>query len=171
MYPKIITLLMTLCIIALTAVSVHAMDLDTTAFVDIVDGISITETTPLHFGDVALNDGTISVDTGGIVSDPNTISFDPSAASQGLFAVTSIAGGVYDISLAETIPVVGLLLDNFQISIDGAADEVGANSFVGVTLINAISALEVGADLTVDSAAASVGDNQAIGYRLQVNFN
>ncbi len=171
MFPKIITTIMTLCIIALAAISAQAVDLDTSAYVDMVEGITINETSALHFGDVALNDGTISIDTGGLISDPDLISFDGSSASQGIFSIIAIAGAAYDISLVETIPVIGLVMDNFQIRIDGAADEIGANTFLGLTLSNAVSALEVGADLTVDAAAASVGDNQAIGYRIQVNFN
>ncbi len=171
MFPKMITILMTFCIITLAAVSAWAVDLDTFAYVDIVDGVTITETTALNFGDVALNDGTISVDTGGLINDPDLLSYDASSASQGVFSITCIAGSAYDVTITETIPVVGLILDNFQIRIDGAADEAGANTFVGITLSNAVSALEIGADLTVDAAAASIGDNQTIGYRLQVNFN
>ena len=51
------------------------------------------------------------------------------------------------------------------------ADEAGADNFVAVTLANQSSTLNVGADLTVDSATASLGDNQTIGYRISVNFN
>jgi len=171
MFSKMNLSLMTLCIFVLASVSAQALDLDTSAFVDIVDGITITEVSALHFGDVALNDGTISIGTSGAVSDPDLLSFDATGSSQGVFSITAIAGASYDISLTETIPVVGLTLDNFKLSVDGAADEAGAGTFAGLTLANAITGLEMGADLTVDAAAASVGDNQAIGYRLQINFN
>ena len=74
-------------------------------------------------GDVALNDGTITIGTTGSVTDPNFLSFDATNASQGIFTVTAIAGSGYDISLLENVPVVGLTLDNFHINIDGGADE------------------------------------------------
>ncbi len=171
MFPRMALSLTTLLIIPLAAIPAGALDLDTNAFVDIVEGITIGETLAMTFGDVALNDGTITINTDGSVSDPNLISFDATGASQGAFSITSIAGGAYDIVVLETIPVAGLLLDNFQISIDGAGDEAGSDTFVGVTLTNAVSTLDVGGDLTVDSALAVVGDNQSIGYRVQVNFN
>ncbi len=74
-------------------------------------------------------------------------------------------------SLAENVPTLGLVLDNFHVNIDGGVDEAGADNFLGVTLTNASSTLNVGADLTVDSATATLGANQTIGYRLTVIFN
>lgn len=157
--------------VGLWASTAGAVDLDTVAYVTMVEGITIVEDTALNFGDVALNDGTVTIGTDGSVTDPNFISYDATNVSQGIFTVTAIAGGTYDISLMENIPVVGLLLNNFHLSIDGGADEVGTDTFLGVTLANQISAFNIGADLTVDSANAVLGANQTIGYRLTVNFN
>ncbi len=153
------------------AISAEAADLDTTALLDIVEGITVHETTALNFGDVALNDGTLTVSTAGTVTDPSFLSFDATNVSQGIFSVNAIAGSAYDISISENVPVVGIVLDNFKINIDGAADEAGANTFVGITLGAATSVLNLGADITVDATTASLGDNQTIGYRISVNFN
>ena len=171
MFPRMTIKLMTLTAAVLLALPAVAVDLDTLALVDIVEGITITEVTALNFGDVALNDGTISVGTAGTVTDPNFLSFDATNASQGIFTVTAIAGSAYDISLIENVPVVGLTLNNFHINIDGGVDEAGADNFIGVILVNQSSTLNLGADLTVDAATASLGDNQTIGYRLSVAFN
>ena len=171
MFPRIPTTITTLMIAGLLALPAGAVDLDSFAMVDIVEGITITEITALNFGDVALNDGTITITTAGTVSDPEYLSFDATNASQGVFTLSVIAGAAYDISFVENLPVVGLTLDNFQINIDGGANVVGANSFLGVTLPAQLSTMNLGADLTVNAATASLGDNQAIGYRVTVNFN
>ena len=171
MFSRIQKTLITLVIGGLLAAPAGAADLDTLALVDIVEGITITETTALNFGDVALNNGTITIGTAGTVTDPNFLSFDATAASQGIFTVTAIAGSAYDIDLIENVPAVGLTLNNFHINVDGGADEAGADNFVAVILANQSSTLNIGADLTVDAATASLGDNQTIGYRISVNFN
>ncbi|MBU8870834.1 MAG: DUF4402 domain-containing protein [Gemmatimonadales bacterium] len=171
MFPRMPIALMTLMIIGLLVLPAGAADLDTFALLDIVEGITITETTALNFGDVALNNGTLTVDTDGTTTDPNFLSFDPTNVSQGIFTIAAIAGSAYDITLLENVPVAGLTLDNFRINIDGAADEAGTDTFVAVVLANASSTLNVGADLVVDSTTASLGDGQVIGYRITVNFN
>ena len=171
MFPRIPVTLITLMVVGLLAFPAAAADLDTLALVDIVEGITITETVALNFGDVALNNGTISIGTAGTITDPNFLSFDATSASQGVFTVSAIAGSAYDIDLIENVPVVGLTLSNFRINIDGGADEAGVDNFVGVNLANQNSILNIGADLTIDAATASLGDNQTIGYRISVNFN
>jgi len=165
------TTLTTLIFTALIAIPALATDLDTTAILDIVEGITVTETSALNFGDVALNTGTMTVGTDGAVTDPDFLSFDAATVSQGVFSINAIAGNAYDIVITENVPAVGLILDNFQINIDGGADEAGANSFIGVTLSAATSTLNLGADITVDALTASLGDGQTIGYQVSVNFN
>ena len=171
MFPRTTTAFVTMMMMGLLAFPAAAADLDTSALLDLVEGITITETTALNFGDVAMNNGILTVSTAGTVTDPDFLSFDPTNVSQGIFDIGAIAGSSYDISILETIPVVGLILDNFQMNIDGGADEAGADNFIGVTLVAQSSTLNLGADLTVDSAQASLGDNQTIGYRVTVNFN
>jgi len=171
MFARTTTTLMILLFSGLMALPVAAVDLDTLALLDIVEGITLTENTALNFGDVALGDGTLTVSTAGLMIDPDLLSYDTASVSQGIFTVDAIAATAYDISLTETVPAAGLILDNFIINIDGGADEAGSDTFVGVTFPNASTVLNVGADLTVDSATASLGDNQTIGYRLTVNFN
>ena len=171
MFRRTTTTLAALMTFGLLAFPAGATDLDTIAIVNIVEGITITEQTALNFGDIALNTGTVTVTTAGTVTDPSFLSFDATNVSQGVFSIGAIAGSSYDIDLIENTPVIGLTLDNFQVNIDGAANEAGANSFLGVTLSNALSTLNVGADLTVDAATASLGANQNIGYRVSVNFN
>jgi hypothetical protein len=171
MFPRISTSLTALMLVGLVAFPAVAADLDSFAYVTIVDGITIVETTALDFGEIALADGTITVTTAGAVLDPDFLSFSSVTASQGIFELTVVPGGSYDISLLENVPAAGLTLNNFQINIDGGADEVGSDNFLGVTLPNQISDLNVGADLTVDALNASLGANQTIGYRISVNFN
>ncbi len=171
MSPWTKTTIFGLILCGMFTVPAGATDLDTTAILDIVEGITVAETSALNFGDVALNNGTLTVGTDGAVTDPNFLSFDAANVSQGIFSIGAIAGSAYDIAILENVPAVGLTLDNFKVNIDGGADEAGANTFVGVTLSAASSALNLGADLTVDSATASLGDNQTIGYRVSINFN
>ena len=92
MFSRMLITPVILMITGLLAFPAGAVDLDTLALVDIVEGITITETTALNFGDVALNDGTITIGTTGSVTDPNFLSFDATNASQGIFTVTAIAG-------------------------------------------------------------------------------
>ncbi len=165
------TTLTTLALTALIAIPAGATDLDTNAILDIVEGITVTESSALNFGDVALSSGTMTVSTNGTITDPDYLSFDAATVSQGVFSINAIAGNAYDIAITEVVPAVGLTLDNFKINIDGGADEAGANTFVGVTLSAAVSDLNLGADITVDASTASLGDNQTIGYRVSVNFN
>ncbi len=171
MFARTRTTLMILLFTGLLAFPAGAVDLDTSALLDIVEGITVTEITALNFGDVALNTGTLTVATSGGLTDPDFLSFNATNVSQGVFTIDAISGSGYDITLIENAPVAGLILDNFQINIDGAADEAGANTFVGVVLVNSSSTLNIGADLTVDAATAILGDNQTIGYRISVNFN
>jgi Domain of unknown function (DUF4402) len=171
MFPRMKTTFFTMMMTGMLALPAVAVDLDTNALLDIVEGITVVQTTALNFGDVAMNDGTITVSTVGTLTDPNFISYDGTNISQGVFDVTAIAGATYNIDLVETVPAVGLLLENFRLNIDGAPDEVGVDSFIGVTLPNQNTTMNVGADLTVDSATATLGDNQTIGYRIAVNFN
>lgn len=171
MFPRMSTALITLTMTSLLAFPAAATDLDSFALVDIVEGITIIETTALNFGDVALNTGTITVTTAGTITDPDFLSFDATNVSQGVFTLSVIAGNAYDIDLVENLPVPGLTLDNFRINIDGGANVAGSDNFTAVTLSNQLSTMNVGADLTVDAASASLGDNQSIGYRISVNFN
>ncbi len=171
MFARTTPTLLILLFTGMMALPAAAVDLDTLALLDMVEGITVTETSALNFGDVAMSNGTLSVSTAGAVTDPSFLSYDPASVSQGIFTVSAIAGNAYDISLLETVPTAGLILDNFILNIDGGADEAGSDNFVGVTLVNASSVLNIGADLTVDAATASLGDNQTIGYRVTVNFN
>jgi hypothetical protein len=171
MFSRMSSAISLFMITGLLAMPAAAVDLDTVAWVNVVEGITITEVTPMNFGDVALNTGTITLNTDGTLTDPDFLSFDAASVSQGIFTLSVIAGSSYDINIVENVQVVGLTLDNFQINIDGAANIAGANNFLGVNLPNAISTLNLGGDLTVDAATASLGDNQSIGYRVSVDFN
>ncbi len=158
-------------IVILLAQTAAAVDLDVVAHVEIVEGIVLVEDTAINFGEVALADGTVTVPTDGNVSDPDFISFDATNVSAGIFTVTATAGATYDITLVENVPVVGLALDIFRLSIDGGADEAGSDIFPGIVLAAQISTFDIGADLMVDQATASVGPGQTIGYRFTVDFN
>jgi hypothetical protein len=171
MFPRISKTFTVLTLTSLLALPAAAVDLDSIAYVNVVEGITIVEVSALDFGDVALANGTLTVSTAGIVTDPNFLSYNGASIGQAVFTLTVVPGAAYDISFVENLPVVGLILNNFQASIDGAADVVGSDTFLGVSIANQASTMNVGADLTVDSATASIGDNQSIGYRVTVSFN
>lgn len=147
--------------------SAFAVDLSTNALVEIVDGIAITEVTPLNFGRLALADGTATIAaTDGALTETANITVNGSNAEQGVFDVTSINGAdVTASAVAGAIPA-GLTLDNFTFSWDGGA------AAAGFTMNATNVLLEVGADLTIDAANAAVTGGQAnLPYTLSVVFN
>ncbi len=148
--------------------SALAVDLATNGLVEIVDGIVITEDTPLNFGTLVLNSGSVVVAAAdGTVTDTDALVFDNTGISQGVFTVQSVAGA--DVEVAATpgggMPS-GLTLGSFTWDWEGGAATTATH-----TLSTNIVELEVGASLTVDAATASVsGGQENLPYTLSITF-
>ena len=159
----------TLVFIIACAANVMAFDLATTAAVEVVEGISIAQTTQMNFGQVADHDGTLTLTTDAAVAmtDPNFISFDPTGYTPGIFTCTSIAGASVNASFTDSDDVAGLNLSAFTVSVNGAADEA---DLTAITQVNADDTWNVGATLTVVALDALVGVH-APGYTITVVLN
>lgn len=159
----------TLVFVIVAASSAMAFDLPTTAAVEVVEGITLAQTTEMNFGQVADHDGTITVTTDAAVAmtDPDFLSFDPTGYTPGIFTCTSIAGASVNASFADTDDVAGLNLSAFTVSVNGAADEA---LLTAITQVNAADTWNIGATLTVVAADAVVGVH-APGYTITVVLN
>ena len=159
----------TLLIVIACAANVMAFDLVSTAAVEVVEGISIAQTTQMDFGQVADHDGTLTVTTDAAVAmtDPNFISFDDTGYTPGIFTCTSIVGASVNASFTDSDDVAGLNLSAFAVSVNGAADE---GDLTDITQVNADDTWNVGATLTVVAADAVVGVH-APGYTITVVLN
>jgi hypothetical protein len=145
--------------------SAGAVDFPTNAQVEIVEGIVITENTPLNFGVLALKDGTVEVDADGTATDGNNMIFDNSAVAAGDFGVQSVDGSTLQASATAGTPPSGITLADFDFAWDGSAGD-------NVTLSGSDTAnLTVGANLTIDANNASAGGGtQDVPYTLSVVF-
>jgi hypothetical protein len=144
--------------------SAGAVDFSTNAQVEIVEGIVITENTPLNFGVLALKDGTVDLDADGSTTDANNLIFDNSAIAAGDFGVQSINGSTIQASATAGTPPAGITLSDFDFAWDGAAGD-------NVTLASDTANLTVGANLAIDSGTASAGGGtQDVPYTLSVVF-
>ncbi len=159
-----------LAVVALTATSAFAFDLPTTAAIEVVEGITVTQTTGMDFGQVALFDGVLvlSTDPGTAMTDADFISFDPTGYSPAVFAVTSIVGATLNSTFSDTDAADGLALSLFTVSLDGGtANEA---DITAITQVLGTDVWNVGCTLTVDSGTAVVGV-ATIDYNLNVVLN
>lgn len=134
------------------------------ANVNIVEGITVTETTPLDFGDIALNDGAITVDADGTVTDDNFLDFG-GTQQQAEFAVVSVASAALTVTVLDNVANAGLTINSPRVDWNGTG---AADSPQNVTSIGN-DTLEVGYTLTVDKAAAGTGA-QTLNYTVDVTF-
>ena len=153
---KVLAVLLLGLILTLPA---SAIDLLTNGVVDIISGITITQTSALNFGVVVLNNGTLTVAAAdGSTTDPAHLVYDATNISQGIFQIECHAG--VDLTATCTVGAIpaGLTLDAF--TVDWA--DLGADSEV----------LEVGADLTVDRTvtATTNGTPADLPYTLVVTY-
>jgi hypothetical protein len=153
--------LSTLFLVMLCATSSLAFDLPTTAAVEVVEGITLAQTTQMDFGQVADHDGALAL------SDPNAISFDDTGYTPGIFTCTSIPAASVNCSFTDTDDVAGLNLSAWAVSVNGGADE---GNLLAITQANAADTWNVGATLTVVAADAIVGVH-APGYTITVVLN
>lgn len=159
-----------LALVALTATGAQAFDLATTAVVEVVEGITVTESTAMDFGSVALYDGNLVLSTNPAtaMTDADLISYDPTGYTPGIFSVTSIAGASLNASFVDGDAADGLDVGTFTISQDAGLTDVV--SILLITQIAATDTWNIGCTLTVDSAEAALGV-AAVGYTMTVVLN
>ena len=159
----------TMALVTMIAGSALAFDLATTCAVEVVEGITIAQTTQMDFGQVADHDGalTVTTDAGTPMTDPNHISFDDTGYTPGIFTCTSIPGASVNASFTDDDDVAGLNLSAFAVSVNGGADE---GDLTSITQTNADDTWNVGATLTVVAADAATGAATP-GYTITVILN
>jgi hypothetical protein len=148
---------------ALFAGNASAVDLATTATVNIVEGITISETQGLNFGTLVLNNGDVVIAADGTVTDASLLTQDGTSQSQATFDVTSISGVDLDVTLTPGPAASGLTLS----AMSWAVGAVSTSPFTS----GGTDVLNVGGTLTVDRSAASVGAGQTVDYTVSVTFN
>ena len=150
--------------------SAIALDVPTTAYVTIVEGVECVEDSPMNFGVLAKSDGAVTINPEtGAISNPDFIIFDGAAIAPSEFTVTSCEGIDLTLEIAETGAVAGLTLDTFTASWDGTAVENAVNGDPSVYTMPAnVATLVVGATLTVDGATVAIAQDVEIEYTLTV---
>ncbi len=153
------------------ALPAAAIDLPTNATVEIIEGITLTQTTGLDFGVLVLNNGTVTISAvDGAYTDADNLVADDTNISQGVFSVTSVAGVDVTVDCTAGAPPAGLLLDSF--TADWA--DVGADAPVPHlrTMAADTEVLEIGASLTVDRTVATPtgGTPVQLPYTVAVTF-
>ena len=150
--------------------SAGAVDLVTSAQVDIVAGITIAQTQSLNFGVLVLNNGSVVVAAAdGATTDAANLIFDSGNIRQATFDVVSTIGSDLTATCTAGVMPAGLTLDTFTAS--WAAQAEGAVPATR-TLAAATEELEIGATLTIDrtQAVATNGTPVALPYTLSVTF-
>ncbi|MEZ4389269.1 MAG: DUF4402 domain-containing protein [Candidatus Krumholzibacteriia bacterium] len=159
--------IMALAFLALTG-SAFAFDLATNALVEIVEGLSVSETTALNFGQLALNNGSVVIDPeDGSTTDAANLILDATDVSQGVFAVTGLTAWDVQVDCTAGAMPAGITLGTF--TADWA--DAGAAGAVPHTRTMAADAenVEIGATLTVDRTTASTG-SATLPYTVSVTF-
>jgi hypothetical protein len=153
------------------ALPAGAVDLATNGLVDIISGITITQTTTLNFGVLVLNNGTVTISAAdGSYIDGSSLVYDNTNISQGVFNVDSNTG--VDLTVTCTVGPMpaGLLLGSFT------ADWANAGAEAPVptprTLAAMTEVLEIGASLAIDRTTASPtgGTPVSLPYTVSVTF-
>ncbi len=159
-----------LALVALTATSAMAFDLPTTAAVEVVEGISIAQTTGMDFGQVADFNGALvlSTDPTAAMTDVAHISFDPTGYTPAVFTVTSMIGATLNATITDTDATDGLALATFKVSLNGGTSDEA--DITDITQLAGTDTWNVGCTLTVDAATAVVGA-ASVAYNLNVVLN
>jgi len=160
-----------LCLGLVFALPASAVDLVTNGVVDIIEGVTLGQTTSLNFGVLVLNNGTVTISAeDGSYVDGSSLVYDATNISQGVFTVDSNTG--VDITVTCTAGAMpgGLLLGSF--TADWA--DAGAEAPVPVprTMAGNSEVLEIGASLAVDrTVAVPTGGTPAnLPYTVSVTF-
>lgn len=146
-----------------------AVDLVSNAAVTVVEGIDITETTPLNFGTIVARDGNLVIAPAGTYTDDDALVYDNTAIAAANFSIQASENANLTASAADVAAADGLALTNFTFRWDGSTG--GANyNFAGG---NTTGTLQVGGTLEVNSANATfpVGAGaQSLPWTLAVVF-
>ncbi|MBD3222964.1 DUF4402 domain-containing protein [bacterium] len=159
--------IMAVAFLALTG-SAFAVDLSTNALVTIVEGLSVTESTALNFGELALNSGTVIVAAeDGSTTDASSLITDAASVSQGVFAVVGLTGWDIQVDCTAGAMPAGLTLSAFTADWADAAAE-GAVPQTRTMAADSEN-VEIGASLAVDRTTATTGAAQ-LPYTVSVTF-
>ncbi|MBU8870836.1 MAG: DUF4402 domain-containing protein [Gemmatimonadales bacterium] len=158
-----------LALVALSATGAQAFVLDTTAAVEVVEGIVIAQTTGMDFGQVADKDGVLvmSQDATADMTDADGISFDPTGYTPGIFTVTAPIGATVSAVFADAGDVAGLGLSAWTVSNDGGTTPQGDNT--AITQLASDDTWYIGATLTV-TALTAVEGAATPGYSITVTL-
>ena len=130
--------------------------------VDVYAALAVAETTELDFGIVQDLDGTVTLDVNdAITSDTNSIHVGGTIVS-GVYTVTGQINQSVAVSFTGST-ASGLTIGTFshdQGDINNVALGVGGSA-----------AITIGADLTVNAAAASTGNDQLLAFTVSVTYN
>jgi hypothetical protein len=156
-------------VVVFAAGNAGAVDLVTSATVDIIDGITVAQTQALNFGVLVLNNGTVIVSAeDGSTTDASFLISDATNIAQGTFDVTSTVGSTLSVNCTAGSQPTGITLDAFT------ADWAGADSEGVVpqtrTLVAATEELEIGASITIDRTQVSTGTAISLPYTVSVTF-
>ncbi|HOX24641.1 MAG TPA: hypothetical protein PLL30_02630 [Candidatus Krumholzibacteria bacterium] len=158
------------CVFAV-ALPASAVDLATNAVVDIVLGITITQTTSLNFGVLVLDNGVVTVSpVDGTYTDADNLIFDATDINQGVFDVATNPGvDITVICTAGALPP-GLIMGSFTAdwANGGAPGPVPRPR----TTAAATEVLEIGASLAIDRTVATPtgGTPALLPYTVSVTF-
>ena len=150
-----------LAIATLFAGSAAAVDFSTSATVDVVAGIVITETTPMDFGSVAKADGDVVIAPDGTLGDTDNIVFDETGISNAVLSIQANDGAVLTITITAGSMPNGLSLGTFMFSAAGGPATASGNPH---TMLADTDALLIGATLTVVGADAGLGTDIQLPY-------
>jgi hypothetical protein len=165
------TFLAFLCLGLVFALPAAAVDLVTNGVVDIIEGITLTQTTSLNFGVIVLNNGVLVISAAdGTYTDASNLVYDNTNISQAILQVDSNTGVDITVNCAAGAMPAGLLLGAF--TADWA--DAGAEGAVpqARTMAANTEALEIGASLTVDrtTAVPTGGTPASLPYTISVTF-
>ena len=160
-----------LCLGLVVALPASAVDLVTNGVVDIIEGVTLGQTTSLNFGVLVLNNGTVTISAvDGSYVDGSSLVYDATNISQGVFTVDSNTGVDITVTCTAGAQPAGLLLGTF--TADWA--DAGAEAPVPVprTMAANSEVLEIGASLAVDRTVAvpTGGTPATLPYTVSVTF-
>ncbi|MEZ4389250.1 MAG: hypothetical protein R3D98_17020 [Candidatus Krumholzibacteriia bacterium] len=160
-----------LAMLLLAAAPVLAIDLVTSARVEIVEGIALSQTTALNFGVLARNNGTVTVAAAdGAITDPTNLMVDATNVSQGIFMVNSMTGADLEVDCTGGVMPSGITMGAF--TADWANSGTGGAVPVNRTLLTDDEVLEIGATITVDrtTVALTGGTPATLPYTVSVTY-
>jgi hypothetical protein len=152
--------------------SAGAVDLVTNAQVDIVEGLSVSQTQALNFGVLVLNNGNVVVDAeAGAATDADNLIFDNTDIAQGVFDVTSVNGADITATCTAGAQPAGITLADFVADWDDA-DSEGAVPQTHTVDATGSAQLEIGATISIDRTQAAVtgGTPVNLPYTVSVTF-